>query len=217
MFPKYLYYLPNLGAMQDNYLYYQEKGVEHVLTQGIPGEYNFYEANIHQWVCCKLLWDPTQNVNALIRKFHTLYFGEEYAPYVDLYRDVYENYFAIRDIENEKGFHASTGTGLDFSMPYTYSYPVLTKAADVIQEAIDKVKMDTNLSETEREALIIRLRSVKVTPQFMILDLGYVTNDQLKLEIAQDFFTSIDLLKLTYMSEGSTEPFSEMRKMYLGE
>lgn len=217
VFPKYLYYLPNLGAMQDNYLYYQEKGVEHVLTQGIPGEYNFYEANIHQWVCCKLLWDPTQNVNALIRKFHTLYFGEEYAPYVDLYRDVYENYFAIRDIENEKGFHASTGTGLDFSMPYTYSYPVLTKAADVIQEAIDKAKMDTNLSETEREALIIRLRSVKVTPQFMILDLGYVTNDQLKLEIAQDFFTSIDLLKLTYMSEGSTEPFSEMRKMYLGE
>lgn len=215
VFAKYLYYLPNLGAVQDNYLYYQEKGVEHVLTQGCPSEYNFYEANIHQWVCCELLWDPTQNVNALIKKFHTLYFGEDYAPYVDLYRDVNENYFAIRDIENEKGYHASTDTGLDVMSPTTYSYEVLTKASDIIQEAIDKAAEDPNLSEPEREDLIIRLRSVKITPQFMILDLGYVTNDQLKLEIATDFFTSIDLLKLTYLSDAS-EPFSEMRKMYLG-
>ncbi len=217
VFRKYLYYLPNLGAVSDNYMYYLEKGVEHVLTQGCPGEYNFYEANVHQWVCSELLWDPTQNVNALIKRFHELYFGEEYAAYVDLYRDLNENYFAIRDLENEKGYHASTDTGLDVLSPSTYSYDVLMKSVDIIQEAIDKAEKDTAMSEAEREALIIRLRSVKITPQFMILDLGYVTNEQLKKEIATDFFESIDLLKLTYMSEGTSEPFSEMRKMYLGE
>lgn len=217
VFCKYLYYLPNLGAVSDNYLYYREKGVEHVLTQGCPGEYNFYDANLHQWVCSELLWDPTQNANALIKRFHKLYFGEGYAEYIDLYHDMNENYFAIRDLENEKGYHASAGTGLDMLSPSTYSYNVLMKAADVVQEAIDKAQTDTSLSESEREALIIRLRSVKVTPQFMILDLGYVTNKQLKKEIATDFFESIDLLKLTYMSEGTSEPFSEMRKTYLGE
>ncbi len=216
VFGKYLYYLPNLGAVRDNYIYYLDKGVEHVLTQGCPGEYNFYESNVHQWVCCQLLWDPTQDVNALIKRFHQLYFGEKYAPYVDLYRDVNENYFAIRDIEHKGGYHASTDTGLDVFSPSTYSYDVLTKAADIIQEAIDVAKADTTLSKTEKEALIIRLRSVKITPQFMILDLGYVTDDVLKLEIATDFFESIDLLKLTYMSEGTSQPFSEMRKMYLG-
>lgn len=216
VFPKYLYYLPNLGTIVDNYLYYQEKGVEHVLTQGCPGEYNFYEANIHQWVCSELLWDPTQNVNALIKKFHTLYFGEDYAPYVDVYRDIYENYYAICDIENPKGFHTSTKHEFDAFSPDTYSYPVLTKAANIIQEAIDKAKADTTLLDTERENLILRLRSVKITPQFMILDLGYVTDEQLKVEIATDFFTSIDLLKLTYMSEGTSEPFSDMKAMILG-
>lgn len=215
VFPKYLYYLPNLGAVRDNYLYYSERNVEHVLTQGCPGEYNFYEANLHQWVCCELLWDPTQNVNSLIHRFNTLYFGEKYAGYIDLYRDIYENYFAIRDIEDVGGYHASTDYSLDETNPSSYSYAVLNKAANVVQEAIDKVNDDSDLTNVEKENLVKRLRSVKVTPQFMMLDLGYITDDQIKLDVAKDFFESIDLLKLTYASEGTNAPFSEMRKMYL--
>lgn len=215
-FTDYLWYLPNWGTIRDNYLYYQEIGVEHLLSQGVPSEYNFYEHNLHMWVSCKLMWDPDQDVNELIERFNLLYFGEDYAPYVNEYRDIFENHFAILDATLEHGFHASTDDTLDMKEAAYLPLSVLSRAADTVQKAIDKAKTDASLTAEEKEELVNKLRSVKVTPQYMILDLNLVKDDAELKALATDFFESIDALHITYRKEGSTaeNSFEEMRKAY---
>ena len=215
-FTDYLWYLPNWGTIKDNYLYYREIGVEHLLSQGVPSEYNFYEHSLHMWVSCKLMWNPDQDVNALIKRFNLLYFGEEYAPYIDEYRDVFENHFAILDATRANGFHAATDDSLDTKEVSLYPVAMLTKAADIVQEAIDKAQSDDSLTTEEREELVNKLRSVKVTPQYMMLDMNLIKDDTELKAVAADFFASIDALHLTYRQEGSTteNSFEEMRKAY---
>ncbi len=215
-FTDYLYYMPNFATIQDNYKYYIEIGVKHLLSQGCPSEYNFYDSNLHCYVLTKMMWDPNRDVNKLIKDFNRMYFGEDYADYVNQYRDIYENYFAIKNVESENGFHASTEYSLDFTNPSTYSLPVLQSAINVINQAIEKAEKDNTLTNEEKNELILKLRSVKITPQYTILDCGLLVDEYELTELAKDFFESIDLLKLTYRSEGSTvaNSFEEMKKSY---
>lgn len=206
----YLYYLPNFGSIKNNYKYYQEIGVGHLLSQGVPGEYNFYEAQLHQWVSMKLMWETEQDVNALIEKYNDLYFGK-YAKYVNLYRDIFDNYFAVKD-----NFHASISGAFDFLAPQTYNKDVLLKAANVIQEAIDLVKQDAELSIIDKELMESRLRGVKVTPQYMLLDMNLILDNTEKQEVAIDFFESVSILGLTYRAEGNTvkNSFDTMKESF---
>ncbi len=215
-FTDYLWYLPNWGTIRDNYEYYREIGVEHLLSQGIPSEYNFYEHSLHMWVSCKLMWNPDQDVNELIERFNLLYFGEDYAPYVNEYRDIFENHFAILDATRENGFHAATDDTLDTKEVSLLPLALLTRAADVIQEAIDRAEDDANLTTEQREELVNKLRSVKVTPQYMILDLDLIKDTAELRKLATDFFDSIEALRITYRQEGNTaaNSFEEMRKAY---
>ncbi|MBQ7642424.1 MAG: DUF4838 domain-containing protein, partial [Clostridia bacterium] len=215
VFDDYLWYLPNFGTIKDNYIYYTQINVQHLLSQGMPGEYNCYEHSLHMWVSCKLMWNPYQDVNALIKKFNSLYFGK-YAEYVDAYRDIIENHFAILDANDENGFHASTGSSLDFKSASKYPLAMLSRMSDIIQEAIDLVKVDSELTDDQKEMYEKKLRSVKITPQYMMLKLNLIMDDTIKKSVATDFFDSISALRLTYMREGNlvANSFDEMKKAY---
>ena len=212
-----LWYLPNFGTIKDNYLYYQKIGVQHLISQGSPNEYNFYESHLHTWVSCKLMWNPYQDVNRLIERFNELYFGE-YASYVNTYRDIFENHFAILDETKENGFHAHSANSLDFKAKENYTLALLERASNVIQEAIEKVRTDESLDAFTKEELELKLRGVQVTPQYMMLQLGLIPNDDAKKrkEVATTFFESIDMLDLSYFAEGSTaeHTFETMREKY---
>ncbi len=214
-FEDYLWYMPNFGTLQDNYKYYQTLNVEHLLSQGAPSEYNFYENHLHMWVSCKLMWNPNQDVNRLIKRFNEMYFGE-YASYVNEYRDLFENHFAVLDATEEGGFHASTTGSLDFKSADKYPVALLQSAESVIQKAIDAVRADDSMTNDEKDSLELKLRSVKITPQYMMLYLKLVQNEEEEKEMAKDFFESVDMLKLIYMREGRTDNnlFETMRKTY---
>lgn len=215
-FEAYPWYLPNFGTIQDNYRYYQTINVEHLLSQGTPGEYNFYEHSLHMWVSCELMWETDQDVNDLIKEFNRLYFGEKYATYVNAYRDLFENYFAVLDATKETGFHAATYNDLDFMNAETYDADMLLRAANIIQEAIDEVNKESELNKDEKETLVNKLRSVKITPQYMLLYMNMIQDEVLKMDVARDFFESIDILKLTYWKEGNlaANSYEEMKKAY---
>ncbi len=198
-FNDYLWYLPNFGSIQSNYQYYKTLNVQHLLSQGAPSEYNFYEANLHQWVAAKMMWNSSLNTQTLIEEFNGLYFGA-YASYVNEYRKILDDHFA-----SLSGFHASTTDELDFKDKSKYSLTVLRNAANKIQEAIDAVQADTTLLTTEKTELINKLRSVKITPQYMALKLDLLTDEAEKSAMASEFFTSVETLGLTYMREGRVE------------
>lgn len=214
----YLWYMPDYGTLKENYEYYKSLNVKHQLSQGTPGEYNYYEYHLKCYVSLNLMWNVDQDVNALIEKFNNLYFGEKYAPYVNLYRDIFENHAAILDYErkDDGGYHATTGDNRNMKSADNYSREMLEAAIGAIDKAIALANADTDLTGEEKETLILRLRSVKVTPQYMLLRLGYVINEnELKL-IAADFFESVEKLKLTYVREGSNvaNSFDQMKQSY---
>ncbi len=217
-FPDYLWYLPDYGTLKSNYEYYKSLNVKHLLTQGTPSEYNYYEYHLKAYVSLNLMWNVDQDVNALIEKFNRLYFGEKYAPYVNLYRDIFENHTAILDYERKAagGFHASTDNDLNMKTAENYSRAMLEAAISAIDKALAAVKSDNALTPDEKSALELKLRSVKITPQYMMLRLGYIIYESELKALAADFFESIDLLKLTYMREGSTvaNSFAQMKESY---
>ncbi len=215
-FLDYLWYMPDYGTLKENYEYYQELNVKHLLTQGTPSEYNYYEYHLKAYVSLNLMWNVNQNVNELIEKFNRLYFGEKYAPYVNEYRSVFENHAAVLDAEREEGYHASTENSLDMKSAKNYSRAMLEGAIRPIDNAIAEVEKDDSLSLEEKEALILRLRSVKITPQYMMLKLNYIIDEEGLQKLATDFFESVDLLKLTYMKDGEIRDnmFDVMKESY---
>lgn len=215
-FTDLLFYMPNFGTIQDNYKYYQSIGVKHLLSQGSPNEYRYYESNVHAYALSQMMWDPAQNINQIIKRFNNLMFTEKYARYVNEYRALMDNYYAMQDATLEGGYHASTTYELDFTNANSYSLPVLLKACDVIETALEGVRNDPLLSQEDKDQLELRLRSVKITPQYMILSMKMLVNaDEIKV-LATDFFKSIEMLKLTYMREGNlnANSFEEMKKGY---
>ena len=199
-FSDYLYYVPNFEAMKSNYQYYRDElNVQHVLSQGCPSEYNFYEHHLHLYVSTKLMWNADLSVSSLMAKFDTLYFGK-YASYVSEYRNIMDAMYEAKSI------HTSTGDGLDYKVASTYDATALMNACNKLQEAIDAVNTDNTLTTEEKTTITTRLRSVKITPQYMLLDLGLSTDSAL----ASDFFTSIELLGLTKRNE-SGDTFADMK------
>ena len=199
-FTDYLYYLPNFDAMKTNYQYYRDTlNTQHILSQGCPGEYNFYEHQLHLYVSTKLMWNADLDVSSIITKFDTLYFGN-YASYVAEYRDIMEAMYT------EKAIHATTDDALNYKEASTYDKTALLNACNKIQAAIDAVEADDTLTDEEKTTLTTRLRSVKITPQYMLLDLGLSTDS----DLASDFFTSIELLGITTRNH-SGATFADMK------
>ncbi len=202
-FSDYLYYMPNYDAMKANYRYYRDElNTQHVLTQGCPGEYNFYEHHLHLYVSTKLMWNADLDVDEVIEKFDALYFGN-YASYVAAYREIMDNMYEAKSI------HVSTTDSLNYKDASTYDATALLSACAKLQEAIDAVNADAGLTETEKNTLITRLRSVKITPQYMLLDLGLSTDS----DLISDFFDSIEILGLTKRNE-SGETFADMKTSF---
>ena len=212
----YLWYLPNYATLRDNYLYYIDINVNRVLSQGTPSEGHYYDYHLHQWLCLKLMWNPNQNVNELIRHFNKLYFGEGYDEYVNLYLDVWENHFAALDAIKENGFHATTDNSLGFEDAENYSYELLDSQIKLIRKAIDKVKSDETLSDLEKSEKIKRFGEVIVTPEYMMLKLGYIVDSIEKKELATEFFTYIDMAGISQMAEGGgiKNSFAEWKKQF---
>lgn len=213
-FSNYLFYMPNFGSIPSNYRYYQEIGVTHLLSQGTPSEYNYYESNLHCWTSCKLMWDPSLNVTALNKYFNKLYFGEKYGPIVDQYRAWMDSYYSRADAltpateTTPAGHHVATDSTYSWGMEKKESYDLnhLLKACDILQNALTMIQNDNDLNYDEKELMDSKIRSALITPQFMILWMfkNDLESNQVK-EMATDFFKSIDILKITYMREGNSE------------
>ena len=90
-YANYLLPFPNLNALQPNLRMFRDHGVEGVLEQG-----NFSHGQcsalgqLKTWLLGKLLWDPDQDLDTLIREFTEGYYKEAAEPmlrYTELWRN----------------------------------------------------------------------------------------------------------------------------------
>ena len=202
-FTDYLWYMPNLKAIQQNYIYYDKMmNVNHVLTQENPNEYNYYGYKLHYYVISKLMWNPYQDVDALIEEFNDVFFGD-YASYVNEYLTIMDGLFA--------NVHGGYADGLSFKTYSVYGTwgttdSTLHSAITKINNALSKLLTDKNagkVSEAEYNVMYAKLCSVKITPQYMLLYFkkygGRTVSDY--SSIKTDLRSSIGLLGIRYRNE----------------
>lgn len=214
IYSNYLWYMPNSQVLSEQYKYYTTIGVNRVLTQGAPSANKYYQYHLKQWLSLKLLWNPNQDVCELIKDFNNKFFTERYAVYVNKYLDVMNNHLAILDATKENGIHLGTYNLMDTLSGDVFDYKLLNAAIDIIYEGIEEVESDNTLSSEDKARISKHLRSVAVTPQYMVLKLGYIVDATELKEFATEFFYNADLLGLESLCEGNFEKISVWKKAF---
>ena len=96
-FNHYLGPFPNFGALQGNIKFFRDNHVIGVMEQGAYQGYHGEFAELRAWVLAKLLWNPDQDMDALIDDFMNGYYGAA-APLVRKYFDELQSLVASPDV-----------------------------------------------------------------------------------------------------------------------
>src|SRR5690625_3247356 len=74
------------------------------------------------WLLAKLLWDPHQDVEALLREWYERAVGQEAAPYLATFYDLWEQFWLERVVETPWFQRSKGSTYLPFSNPSYLQY-----------------------------------------------------------------------------------------------
>ena len=202
-FDDYFFWFPNFGSLKNNYLYYREIGVNNVMTQGPTNVSTYYQTRLMMYITSKLMWNPDQDVNALVKRFNKYYFGEETAKVVDKFVSIMNNHYAI--LEKNDGFHTDLFSAGNFKDFTCYPKGFLEYVSDLIMSEIEKVEQSSTLSVTEKIEMRKKLLGVYITPQYMLLkNFDAYYDPSAKTEFAKKVFGVIDELQIRSRGEHGT-------------
>ena len=121
---------PNVRALAANIRFFAENGVADLFEEGCPkiGA----DSDLKAYLVCKLMWNPHQDVDALVRRFTDGFFGAA-APYA---REVYAQTEALPRDETEKPMTMMADL-YDQVIPDSYfekAAAIWAKAAEVVRD-----------------------------------------------------------------------------------
>lgn len=213
-FSAYMYYYASIGSLAENYRTYKELGATKVLTQhNGTGENTLFQEHLKTYLISKLMWNPNRQVSDLINEFCTLYFGKDVAGYVVETMTLFESYYASKNFYGKIN-HLSDP---DYSLPANIS-PVMLREAIALLDKAEVVVRTSNRSEEEKEEILTRIASFKVTPQYMLLngyDTYYLDDEEGRLTLAQEFFDNCERINITYYREDRSETIYSLKAEWL--
>lgn len=84
-FAHYVQPHPNWQVLDQNLRFFKNNGVRGVFEQGAYQSHGSEMAELRSWVLARLLWNPNQDGNALIKEFLEGYYGTAAAPFISQY------------------------------------------------------------------------------------------------------------------------------------
>ena len=161
----YLYPFWNFKTMANNYRFFKNNKVKHLLDHG-PCETEFVEfAEMRTYVSAKLMWNPDLDSKALIEDFVKNYYkvaSEEVLEYLQLLEDNF-----VR-LDKTVGYHLRLYHLHDEMFDATnFPYEFLLKLYAVLDKALQKVKAYYQGEELEK--MIKRILRVRVSAKFLLL------------------------------------------------
>lgn len=162
---EYCWFFPNLGYIKDNLSLYAEIGMSYVLNQGAYNTKVDWQGEMKSYVCSKLYWDISLDVDDLVKEYVSYYYGIA-APKVLDYINQLEEFY---DAKIADGFKVKL-LQADDEYFAAKSYPVewLESHVELIESAIADVK-GSDLSDKEKSDLVLRLSKVLMTPVRMLM------------------------------------------------
>lgn len=200
---------PSMGVMKDNLLYYEEIGVSGVITEGAASEcYNYYQQDLMSWVYSKLLWNPHQDVNALISEFNRYFFAsEEIGKILDEYVAYMNGYYEmVSHTQSTELLHATTySTSSKWLVsPQTLNKQFLEKAEDYILRISNMVESNPNLSKKELSDFRHNILTMYIQVEYMMYknyDALFYTTEEEKIKFLTRLFDDAEALNVGAFKE----------------
>lgn len=150
-FRQYLAPYPNFGVLAPNVKTFKEHNVIGLYEEGVYNTVGGAFADLKAWIIAKLLWNPEQDTNSLVRDFIANYYGAA-AEYVQQYFDLCESL-------------VKPDTYLDIFFSERHS--IYTE--DFIAEATDLVNKAREAVENESDEMKYRVDLVRLQMQYLHL------------------------------------------------
>ena len=150
-FRQYLAPFPNFGVLAQNVKTFKEHNVIGLYEEGVYNTVGGAFAELKAWLIAKLLWNPEQDTNALVRDFITNYYGAA-APFVQQYFDLCESL-------------VKPDTYLDIF--FTETHPIYTE--EFVKEATELVNKAREVVDNESDEMKHRVDLVRLQMQYLHL------------------------------------------------
>lgn len=190
-------YYPTMQTFKENLSLYEEYGAEYVMMQGDHLNSADWLDRMNLYVASKMLWNPDRDVNALRNEYIDCYFG----PVAEEVREVAdrldERLYEI-SLTGEVVFHIYHTTIMNASY-----YPItwLEGLIDILDGAIAELQES---DDPNKDDYIRRVKEVKVTPLFMIVNNidSYYSDSTLVYDTVKEFTDLTDEVGFTRYAEG---------------
>lgn len=163
---EYVWYFPTVNKFAENIRKFEEYGVIYAMLQHNYNGYGSWQADMHTYVGAKLLWNPYRSTEELIDEYITLYYGSA-ADDVRKFIDEFDAHYEILANGDNDWYMGMLQCDELYSAEY-YSIDFLENMRAIMDEAIAKVEK-SDLSQEEKQNLVLKLRKVRLTPINMIL------------------------------------------------
>ena len=136
-FQNYVTPFPNINVLQPNIQFFKENGATMMFQQGSGKSWSDL-SELKQYVISKLLWDPSLNMDSLVNRFLTGYYGRA-APYIREYYDITS--VAIQEVCKDEDLNIY---GYPVSYYKSHLRPeLLLQYQNLMKLAIESVKDDS--------------------------------------------------------------------------
>lgn len=219
-FFNYLNWFPNLAVIQQNIQYYYEGGAIGYIMEGAGGSNNWYQQDMECYVIAKLMWDPYQDINALISEFNRYYYGEIGGKIADKAVQFIQSHFVYQsEVQSPTPGHGRDVRIYTGYNPWILSNetlnPVFLNAAYDYMDEIRESIVNDGISQAERDKRIANLETFEVQIDFMryvpYIDKKAETLDRETYDFAVEFYDKLARNGIRRFSEGG-EYISEIRK-----
>ena len=214
-FDYHQWYFDNKNAIKDNLIEYRDMGVEMLICQAAPRESKHYLADLDNYIFSKLMWNPERyTIDELVKEFNFYYYGE-YHDVADEFYQMMEDHFADLDTNLDHAFHTELRDGNSAFFNYE-NYPIefLEEAEGLIQDAIDAIQDDENLTEDEKLEMTFRLTKIIVIPQMMILKNYDSYYESGKKDFAREVISNLEYVGAKYYAENMKRTIFELKIKY---
>lgn len=189
-FAEYLLYFPGLAYFARDFAFLEKFGVDYIFCEATSGDRNdvpVWLNEIKGYVCAKLMWNTSADVNALVEEFCTLYYGKYGKDVLSVINLFETNYERLKENPQARIYLL-----LGYRTCESDYYPV-----EMLKASIEKIKYA--IADCKDEKIRKRLIHVLLTPQRMLLRnySDYFPNDDAgKKKLYGEFIDNCEALKI---------------------
>lgn len=219
-FSNYYLWHPGLLTLQANLQFYDEMGVDSLLSEYASTGSSIYREELSIYVESKLMWDPYIDVNAARAEFDRYYFGEKAGAIITEFGDFMNGHIQKMSGKNGVDRCISLYTAMNpwICETETLNEPFLRKALEYVEQAEAAIEGDDSLSYDLKEQYKLNLLRVKFQVMYMCwynYDAVLYTDDETKYEFMHEFIDIGDRIQCLAIGDADTNKYGSFKERVL--